>query len=153
MALEYKVVKAFQSTDQDTKEPQVVHTQGGDMLKYMVQVENQPVQGWMGVLKKPGNAVNVGDILYGDIVTNAYGKPQFNRSQRPQDGVGTTGGPVAAPYVPQAAQTQPSGTAGEKLDYIISLLENFLDSQSSRTGQGEGLGEGNPPIDIDDLNY
>lgn len=140
----WKVSKAFQSTNRDTKEPDVVKTQGGDMHKYMVQVEGQPIDGWLQILKKPGNAVKQGDELYGDIVENNWGKPQFNRAQRPQEGFG--GGQQSA--APRQASSQPSGSVEEKLDYLISLVENFLDAQEGRGRTQEATD--NVPTDIDD---
>ena len=81
----WKVSKAFQSTNRETGEPDVIKTKGGDMHKFMVQVENQPVDGWLQLLKKIGNKVEKGDELYGDIVENNYGKPQYVRADRPQE--------------------------------------------------------------------
>lgn len=140
----WKVSRAFQSTNRDTKEPDIIKTQGGDMHKYMVQVEGQPIDGWLQILKKPGNAVNQGDELYGDIVENNWGKPQFNRAQRPQEGFG--GGQQAS--APRQASSQPSGSVEEKLDYLISLVENFLDAQEGR-GQAQ-TADNKVPTDIDD---
>ena len=141
MAQTFIVDKAFLSTDQNTKEVQVINTPGGEMHKYMVQVKNQPIQGWFSVLQKPGNKVKPGDELYGEIVENNWGKPQFNRAQKPYGN--------EAPRQSAPAQTsQPSEEMEAKLDYIISLLENFLDSQGS--GRNAQAGTDTVPTDIDD---
>lgn len=141
MAQTFIVDKAFLSTDRDTKEVQVVNTPGGDMHKYMVQVKSQPIQGWFSVLKKPGNEVKPGDELYGEIVENNWGKPQFNREQKPYGN--------DAPRQSAPAQTsQPSGSVEEKLDYLISLVENFLDAQDS--GRKAQAGTDAVATDIDD---
>lgn len=151
----WKVSKAFQSTNRETKEPDVIKTQGGDMHKYMVQVEGQPISGWLQILKKPGNAVNQGDELYGDIVENNWGKPQFNRAQRPQEGFG---GSQQAPAQRRQVPSQPAGSVEEKLDYLIGLVENFLDAQEGRTGSqagantvAEDIDDG--PVDLSQLDY
>lgn len=147
----WKVKKAFQSTNRETGEADVVKTQGGDMHKFMVQVEGQPIDGWLQILKKPGNEVKQGDELYGDIVENNWGKPQFNRAQRPQEGFGTSPSPAAS-----TQPSQPSGELEAKVDYLISLVENFLDSQGvsrpepateSATSDDDG------PADLSKLGY
>ena len=118
----WKVSKAFQSTNRETGKPDVIKTKGGDMHKFMVQVENQPVDGWLQLLKKVGNKVSVGDELYGDIVENNYGKPQFVRADRPQE--------VSANNSQNNVQW--TGELDSKLDYLIAMVENFLDAQDSK---------------------
>ena len=148
----WKVSKAFQSTNRETGEPDVIKTQGGDMHKYMVQVEGQPINGWLQILKKPGNEVKQGDELYGDIVENNWGKPQFNRAQRPQENFGNS--------QPQAARPQPQSNGGsveQKLDYIISLLENRGNFQSDGPSAAPAS-NANPqnddgPVDLTQLDY
>lgn len=143
MAQTFIVDKAFLSTDKNTKEVQVINTPGGEMHKYMVQVKNQPIQGWFSVLKKPGNEVKPGDELYGEIVENNWGKPQFNRAQKPY---GNDAPRQSAPA--QATSSQPSGNMEEKLDYLISLVENFLDAQG--VGVNPKKTVDTVPTDIDD---
>ena len=142
MAQTFIVDKAFISTDQNTKEVQVINTPGGEMHKYMVQVKNQPIQGWFSVLKKPGNKVKPGDELYGEIVENNWGKPQFNRAQKPY------GNDAPRQSAPRAASSQPVGSLEDKLDYLISLVENFLESQGVGVNPKKTVDEG--PTDIDD---
>ena len=153
MAQTFIVDKAFLSTDQNTKEVQVIKTPGGEMHKYMVQVKDQPVKGWFSVLKKPGNEVKPGDELYGEIVENNWGKPQFNRAQKPY---GNDAPRQSAPT--QATSSQPAGSVEEKLDYLISLVENFLDAQEGRTNSQAGtdtfptdIDDG--PVDLSSLDY
>ena len=146
MAQDWKVSKAFLSTDKDTKEPQIVSTPGGDKHKFMVQVDNQPVPGWMSVLKKVGNKVEVGDTIYGDIVENNWGKPQFNRAQKPfQAG--------AQPLPPQ--NTGKPSSIESKLDYIISLLENqttIAGSPQPETVIDDVAGD-DEPVDLSAIDY
>lgn len=153
----WKVAKAFQSTDAETKQPQIVKTQGGDNHKFMVQVEGQPVPGWIGILKKIGNEVKPGDEIYGDVVENNWGKPQFNRAQLPQDGsVRLNGGsaPTAQAAAPARATTaQPSGSTEEKLDFIISLLENFLNSQKGTNPTPNTTDDEDGPVDLSQIDY
>lgn len=142
----WKVVKAFQSTNRDTGEPDVIKTRGGDMHKFMVQVENQPVDGWLQLLKKTGNKVEKGDELYGDIVENNYGKPQYVRADRPQE-MRTGSGQV---------KSQPSGELEAKVDYLISLVENFLDAQGSKKPAGASnspKADDDAPADLTSLDF
>lgn len=146
----WKVSKAFLSTvSKEDKTPQVIKTQGGDMHKFMVQVEGQPIDGWLGILKKPGFEVKQGDELYGDIVENNWGKPQFNRAQRPDGFVGGTAGPAPK------AQGVP---AGDRLEYLISLVENFLKSQgadvpATKAGDVSVTDIDDKPVDLSQLDY
>jgi len=144
MAKDILVAKAFQSTDKDTKEPQVIQTRGGEMHKYMVQFEGR--SDWIGILKKPGNEVKAGDKLYGNLIEDGqWGKPEFKGEQRP---FGET---------PQAQKSQPvvkaSGELEEKVDYLISLVENFLESQKGTAGTQSTTVNDTPPINLDELNY
>lgn len=150
----WKVKKAFQSTNRETNEPDVVKTQGGDMHKFMAQVEGQPVDGWLQILKKPGNELKPGDELYGDIVENNWGKPQFNRAQRPQED--------RAPAQNQSARPQPAANGGsveQKLDYIISLLENRGNFPAngqpavSASNNSAPADDGDQAVDLSQLDY
>lgn len=150
----WKVTKAFQSTvSKEDKTPQVVQTQGGEMHKYIVQVENQPVPGWLQILKKPGNAVNQGDELYGDIVENNWGKPQFNRADRPQEGQNSYQGN-------SAPQGQPAAQAGNvsneaimaELKYIRGVLENQFRPQAGTEPTQSSQGD-DQPVDLSTLDY
>lgn len=152
MAQEFTVIKAFLSTDKDTKEPQIIQTKGGDNHKYMVQVANQPVPGWMGILKKPGNEIKEGDTIYGDIVKNDWGKPQFNRSERPM-------GPLQGSTAPQTN----SPSAGvvtlddiyNEIKYVRGLLENQFQSQAqAKPGTAPSTqGDDDGPVDLSKLDY
>lgn len=150
----WKVKKAFQSSNRETKEPDVVKTQGGDMHKWMAQVEGQPVDGWLQILKKPGNELSEGDELYGDIVENNWGKPQFNRANRPQE---MQGGAPAAPAAAPAPQN--SGNASNdaimaELKYIRGLLENqFRVAPAAGPAQSPASDDGDGPVDLTQLNY
>lgn len=158
----FAVEKAFLSTvSKEDKTPQVVETKGGEMHKYMVQFKDQSIPGWIGILKKPGNAVNEGDEMYGVLEENNWGKPQFTRMQLPQDGSVVLKTAGSAPASSQAAsgpsKTQPSGDLETKVDYIISLLENFLDSQGvakpQAAAQRPSTDDGEAPVDLSEIDY
>lgn len=159
----FKVEKAFLSTEADKKTPQVIKTQGGDMHKYMVQFENQSIPGWIGILKKPENAVNVGDEMYGVLEENNWGKPQFTRMQLPQDGsVKLAGSQQARNNAEQSVRTgsnaAPQGVEA-KLDYIISLLENRGNFQNdgpttvSESTKRPSTDDGDAPVDLSQIDY
>lgn len=141
MAQYWTVKKAFQGKDRETGAVEVIQTKGGDAHKFLVQVENQPVEGWFSVLKKPGNVVKEGDQLYGTIEENNYGKPQFTRMQEPQDG-----------SRPKQTNTG-ERSVSEKLDYIISMLENQFRAkkESKDAGVPEDIDDG--PVDLDSIDY
>ena len=141
----WKVTKAFQSTNRDTGEPDVIKTRNGNMHKFMVQVEDQPIDGWLQLLKKVGSKVQKGDELYGDIVENNWGKPQFVRADRPQE--------VSANNSQNNVQW--TGELDSKLDYLIAMVENFLDAQDSKeqsatnkSSQGDDA-----PADLTQLDF
>lgn len=142
MSKDITVAKAFQSTDRDTKEPQVVNTKGGEMHKYMVQFEGR--KDWIGILKKPGNEVKAGDTMYGDIIEDGqWGKPEFKKAERPFGAAAQSATPVA------------SGDLEAKIDYLTSLVENFLERQ-----EGRGADKASPtdtpddvPVDLSELPY
>lgn len=157
----YTVEKAFLSTvSKEDKSPQVIQTKGGDMHKYMVQFKDQPIQGWIGILKKPGNKVSEGDEMYGVVEENNWGKPQFTRMQLPQDGSVTLKSAGSAPASSQAPSAPKQATSGsvqeDKLDYIISLLENFLNikDQPQQAPASQGSSDvDDAPVDLSQLDY
>lgn len=164
----FTVEKAFLSTvSKEDKTPQVVNTQGGEMHKYMVQFKDQPVPGWIGILKKPGNEVKVGDELYGVVEENNWGKPQFTRMQLPQDGSvklnsGAPAPQAAAPRSNSAPAPTTSGDTDAKLDYIIRILENarwFVDPNTKVPLGKEGPKDtvidniDDKPVDLSELEY
>lgn len=157
----YTVSKAFQGKDRDTGEPEVINTKGGAAEKWLVQVENQPVQGWFSVLKKPGNQVKEGDQLYGIIEENNYGKPQFTRMQAPQDGQAPSQN--ARPQPQQASTHQGNSNVTlamvyEEVKLVRGLLENQFHSQAGapatqRTTDNvpEDIDDG--PVDLSQIDY
>ena len=142
MSKEIKVSKAFQSTDRETKEPQVVQTKGGPMNKYMVQFEGR--SDWIGILKKPGNEVKAGDVLFGDIVEEGqWGKPEFKKGERPFGGQASTS-PIE------------SGNLEAKIDYLTGMIENFLEYQTGSAGAQKPVVEDTEidgPVDLSSLPY
>ena len=67
MAQDWLVTDAFQGKDRDTKQVTVKEFNGNQFHVYMVKVQNQPVEGWMQILRKPGNPVEKGMSLYGAV--------------------------------------------------------------------------------------
>lgn len=160
----FKVEKAFLSTEQDKKTPQIVNTQGGPMHRYMVQFENQSIPGWVSILKKPvegqdGKLVQVGDEMYGVLEENQWGKAQFTRMQLPQDGsVKLAKGGSPAPQKSESKDPNPpTDDINGKLDYIIGLLENSPQFRSSGSQPKsddvvlEDIDDG--PVDLSDIPY
>ena len=167
---EFTVSKGFQGTEDDKVTPQVIQTKAGPCHKYILQVVGQPVPGWMNILRKinpdnTSNPVKEGDKLYGTIAKNQWSKPEFTKAQRP-DGAPSvqSAAPVMGPApanVPSFSN-QPAGSEMEaKIDFIISLLENFLDSQNG-VEQAEQAGapadtqsnDGDEsPVNLNSLDY
>lgn len=157
MGKDYTVTKAFVSTDKDTKQPQIVTTKAGNCHKYMVQVAGQPIPGWMQILKKitdgTSTPVKEGDVLYGNVVENNWGKPDFKKEQRPD-------GSYSAPQQSSAAPSQAAPSAGleAKVDRILSLLETFLGqaasptrAQADSTPDYQDVDDG--PVDFSEVPY
>jgi hypothetical protein len=176
----FTVTQAFLSTDKETKEPQLVPTKGGPMHKYMVQFENQSIPGWVSILRKPDSpAVVEGDQFYGVLEENDWGKPQFTRMQTPQDGSvqlnqGGTKAPAAqsAGTVPQSngsrgalpvastkAQSSRDEELHEKVDFLISLVEQLAESQGIAVRAVTANGDSDPsdddtaPLDLSEIPY
>ena len=159
----FTVEKAFLSTGEDKKTPQVINTQGGEMHKYMVQFKDQSIPGWIGILKKPGNEVKQGDEMYGVLEENNWGKPQFTRMQLPQDGsvqLKTSNAPAAQPaQAPSAPAKTNGGSVEQKLDYIISLLENkgnFPVNEPTTVPASQerpSTNDGDAPVDLSQIDY
>lgn len=160
MANQYwKVTRAFVGTVQgDKTTPEVVNSKAGPCHKYVFQVEDQPVNGWLNILRKideNGNSkpLEVGDSVYGDVVENNWGKAQFDRAQPPQEGQATQ-----APRPAAQAPKQASGELEAKVDYLISLVENFLDSQKGTQPAGADKSPASDdsdekPVDLTELDY
>lgn len=154
----WKVKKAFQSTNRETQEPDVVKTQGGDMHKFMAQVEGQPVDGWLQILKKPGNELKPGDELYGDIVENNWGKPQFNRAQRPQED--------RAPAQSSNQASAPQGNSSVTLEMVyneVKYVRGLLENRGNFPANGQPAAQagnnsapaddGDQAVDLSQLDY
>nr|DAJ31012.1 MAG TPA: Intermediate conductance calcium-activated potassium channel-helix bundle, copper, MEMBRANE PROTEIN [Caudoviricetes sp.] len=140
MAQDWLVTDAFQGKDRDTKQVTVKEFNGNQFHVYMVKVQNQPVEGWMQILRKPGNPVEKGMSLYGDIIKNQWGKAQFKRAQ--------------TPFGHQAPQRQ-STTDDAKIKALedrVTALEAKLDNLARFQGNvATDPGESAP--DLTNLDY
>lgn len=159
MAQDFTVSRAFLATEDDKTTPQVINTKAGACHKYIFQVDNQPVEGWLNTLRKiedgKSKELKVGDTVYGDIVENNWGKAQFDKAQKPfTPGQGNA---QSAPKPSQASQAGIGGNSEAKLDYIISMLENFLKSKSTGVkGQDvivTDIEDDDKPVDLSELPY
>ena len=157
MAKDYTVAKAFLGTEQGTKEPQIIKTKAGDCHKYLVQFAGEESKGWIQILRKldngVSNAVKEGDVLYGSLSENNWGKFDFKREQRPEG----QAAPAQAQSRP-AAPAQTNSGVEAKLDYIISLLENggnfrSDDAPATAPSQAGSQSDDEAPVDLDELDY
>ena len=158
----FKVEKAFLSTGDDKTTPQVINTQGGEMHKYMVQFADQEVPGWIGILKKPGNEVKVGDEMYGVLEKNQWGKPQFTRMQLPQDGSVKLNMGSSTTQAPKTQSTpQLGGSLEQKVDKILEVVQRleatFLQPSAgapAQRGQDVVLDDiEDKPVDLSEIPY
>jgi hypothetical protein len=158
MAKDYTVAQAFLGTvSKEDKTPTIVQSKAGPCHKYIFKVEGQEMDGWLNILRKideNGNAkpLNQGDTVYGDVVENNWGKAQFEKAQKPYT-PGQQSAPTQASAPAAKAPMESGNTEMEaKVDYIISLLENFLDSQKgtepSRSVEGD-----DSPVDLSQIDY
>lgn len=132
MAKDYKVSQAFQAKDRDSGEVEVINTKAGACHKYIFKVDGQPIDGWLNILRKiedgESKPVEKGDMLYGDIVENNWGKAQFNRVQRPEGMPPVSNNGSSAQKDSPKADTAGMGSVSitvinDKLDKIINILE------------------------------
>lgn len=156
MAKVFTISKAFQSKNRDTGELDVVKTDNGEFHKFMFQVEGQNKPGWMQKLVKVGSTLEVGDELYGIIDEWDNGNAKWQKVDKPADIQLKRGSGAAQPA--RAQSSQPNGSVEEKLDFIISMLENFLNTQKgAKPAQRqadtvlEDIDDG--PIDLSGLPY
>ena len=159
MAKDYTVSNAFLGTEQDTKDPQIIKTKAGDCHKYLVKFEGEEDKGWIQILRKlengQSNAVEKGDVLYGSLSENNWGKYDFKREQRPEGQAAPQGqGRPAA----SAAPAQTNSGVEAKLDYIISLLENGAnfpsnDAPATTASPKSAPVDDDAPVDLDELDY
>jgi hypothetical protein len=162
MAQEYKVSKAFQGKDKETNQPEVVNTKAGPCHKYLFQVDEQI--GWFNTLRKinpdgKSNPLKEGDTVYGDFAENNYGKLAFVKAQRPFQAGAQTTAPQYSGTVPQksaAASADPTTELEAKVDYVISLLENFLSVEDAKKQPGDTkpvANDDDAPLNLDDIDY
>lgn len=140
MAQDWLVTEAFQGKDRETKQITVKEFNGNQFHVYMVKVKDQPVEGWMQVLRKPGNPVEKGSTLYGDIIKNQWGKAQFKRAQ--------------VPFGHQAPQRQ-STTDDAKYQALadrVTALEAKLDNLARFPGN-DTVDPGESAPDLANLDY
>lgn len=160
MAKDYTVAQAFQGTEQGTKEPQVIKTKAGDCHKYLVKFEGEEDKGWIQILRKldengASQSVDKGDVLYGSLSENNWGKYDFKREQRPEG----QAAPAKAQGRPAAsAPAQTNSGVEAKLDYIISLLENGSnfrsdDAPATAPSQAGPQSDDDAPVDLNELDY
>lgn len=160
MAKDYTVAQGFLGTEQGTKDPQIIKTKAGDCHKYLVKFEGEEDKGWIQILRKlddngASTPVEKGDVLYGSLSENNWGKYDFKREQRPEGQAAPT--KSAAPA--QRAQSTPSNTGVEaKLDYIISLLENGANFRSNEPttatpSKASPQDDDDALVDLEELDY
>lgn len=154
MAQFHKVSKAFQATNRETGEG-VVDSYGNQ--KWMFQVENQGPEGWMSVQRKPDAEMAAGDYVYGIVDTWPEGKAKFVRQQVPEG----TSYPGPAPSKTATPKAQPEirgNSVEEKLDYLISLVENGPNFPGGPASAQSSNGGGAPvdddaEVDLSSLDY
>lgn len=157
MAKDYTVAQAFQGTEQGTKDPQIINTKAGVCHKYLVKFEGEEDKGWIQILRKIDNGMSTpvekGDVLYGSLSENNWGKFDFKREQRPE-------GQQAPSQAPRqsSAPAASSSNVEAKLDYIISLLENGGNFRSNDTAatapsQASAPTDDDAPVDLNELDY
>lgn len=160
MAKDYTVKGAFKgSVSKEDKTPQVISTKAGDCHKYLVQFEGEESKGWIQILRKlddsgNSNSIEKGDVLFGSLSENNWGKFDFKREQRPE------GSPAP---VNQRAQTssapQVSGSLEQKVDQILEGVEllkaHFLGATTAAQGRTDTVLEDieDGPADLSEIDY
>lgn len=143
MAQAYTVSQAFQATvSKEDKTPKTVELNGNTFNAWKVKLAGQSDKGWINVNKKPGNEINPGDELYGDIkqIDGKFGTfYNFSSASRPLGEL---------PASPKPVSTNESGISiDDKLDHIIQLLESLaLPEEVAKTFPGA------TPVNLNDLD-
>ena len=156
MAKDYTVTQAFLGTvSKEDKTPTVVQSKAGPCHKYIFKVEGQEVDGWLNTIRKideNGNSkpLNQGDTVYGDVIENNWGKAQFEKGQKPYT-------PGQAPEQPSQRTTAPAPQETTeleaKVDYLINLFENFLDSKAGTEPSQNSKNDEDGPVDLSEIEY
>jgi len=156
MAKDYIVAQAFLGTvSKEDKTPTIVQSKAGPCHKYIFKVEGQEMDGWLNILRKideNGNAkpLNQGDTVYGEVVENNWGKAQFEKAQKPYT-------PGQAPEQPSQRTTAPAPQETTeleaKVDYLINLFENFLNSKAGTEPSQNSKNDEDGPVDLSEIEY
>lgn len=129
MAQEYTISNAFPAKDKAGNE-KTWESQYGTFKVWNLYFEDDDTK-YQTNKKIDFQGFNKGDVVYGTTGEDKYGNATFKSEQKPFNG----GGQQSA-----APKQQSNSSVEQKLDYIISLLENspnFKSSESTSQGADE----------------
>jgi len=121
MAQEYTVTNAFQQTvSKEDKTPKSFTSHGKTLYPWFMALDG--VDGWVSINKQEGNVITPGDVIYGNIQQNQWGKNEFKSESRPLGNL---------PTPPRAPQPIPEGTSDleAKIDYLTTLVEQLVEQR------------------------
>lgn len=154
MSQVYTVSNSMRAKDRDGN-PKVWNSQYGEFEVWNVYFQGDDNK--YQVNKKPGfGGYTKGQQVYGTATLGQYGG-QFKQEQAP-DGVQLSSGGQPAASAPQQSAPQAGSSVEQKLDYIISLLENKAqfqgnDAKPAHTGDVSPTDIDDKPIDLSQIDY
>lgn len=127
MARDLTVAACFKATvSKEDSTPKTFESHGQTFQVWRVKFEGRT--DWVSVNRKLDNEIVAGDILYGDIVENQWGKFDFKSAQRPLGSVAPTprniGETPASGLEKRVADLEARMTAIEQAAGIVELEED-----------------------------
>lgn len=130
-AQEYTISNAYPSIVKATGEQRSFTAHGNTLLVWRLFFEG--VEGYYQTNRKSDNAPTKGDVVYGVLGQDQFGNGTFKSESRPMGQL-----PTAKPTVHAAPV---SSELSEKVDYLISMVEQLLQNNSGYDGGPVDLSE------------
>ncbi len=121
-AQEYTISNAYPSIVKATGEQRSFTAHGNTLLVWRLFFEG--VEGYYQTNRKSDNAPTKGDVVYGVLGQDQFGNGTFKSESRPMGQL-----PSAKP-----AAVPTSSNLEDKVDYLISMVEQLLNNKSEYDG-------------------
>ena len=149
-AQEYVISNAFPAKDKQGNE-KTWSSQYGEFKVWNLYFENDDTK-YQTNKKVDFQGFQKGEVVYGTVGEDRFGNATFKSEQRPM------GQQAPQQARPQPQQQQSNGNLEQKVDYLISLMENFLEHyQGAKTNKTTAdvsptdIDDG--PVDLSQIDY
>lgn len=139
MAQEYTISNVYPVMKQDKVTQSSFEAHGNTLFKWRLFFEG--VDGHYVTNRKEDNPPQKGDVVYGELTKDQFGNDTFKSESRP------LGELPSQPRQPQ--QSQSSGELEEKVDYLITLVEQLVEGR--RDTVLEDIDD--KPIDLSEIPF